>query len=196
MEYLKPNKQREQSLHTIEAIRTAVDRLVPINGFENMTVRDICHEANISSGTFYHHFKSKSELMVDRSNRTYDYFNVLYNTKLVHMEPMDALRELIIEWNIYIKRRVLPVLKYYMHAVLDHPEYTRGVIRDMCREQIEKGQANDSIRNDYSSDDILKMLDVLTLGTSYCQCFFQGTLLENDAVLKQMLDWLETLKRN
>ena len=41
-------------------------------GIENTTIRDICAEANVSIGSFYHHFDGKDELLSIFSNKMDD----------------------------------------------------------------------------------------------------------------------------
>lgn len=47
-----------------ENIFTVAMKLMKKIGYENLTIRDICDQADISTGMFYRHFKSKDELLV------------------------------------------------------------------------------------------------------------------------------------
>lgn len=53
---------RENDNHTLEAIRSAVDKMVVEIGYDNMTIRGICDEVGIAIGTFYHYFSMKELL--------------------------------------------------------------------------------------------------------------------------------------
>lgn len=33
------------------------------NGYENLSIKNICEEAGVSNGSFYHHFKTKDDLL-------------------------------------------------------------------------------------------------------------------------------------
>lgn len=42
---------------------TRLTEIIERRGYENLTIRDICREAEISIGTFYHYFNEKSDLV-------------------------------------------------------------------------------------------------------------------------------------
>ncbi len=50
--------------NTHEQIQLAAIHAVAANGYQAMSVRDICAQANISSETFYKHFSDKQEVML------------------------------------------------------------------------------------------------------------------------------------
>ena len=53
----------KKSQKTISKIIEVTQKLLEEKGFVNVTIRDICKAANISTGSFYSHFNSKEELM-------------------------------------------------------------------------------------------------------------------------------------
>lgn len=56
-------KRESGSNATKEKIREAAITLFKENGYENVTVVQICEAANITKRTFYYHFESKDELL-------------------------------------------------------------------------------------------------------------------------------------
>ncbi len=50
-------------IKTEELIRSALLRLAETNTFDNIHIKDICNEANISRNAFYGHYESKYELL-------------------------------------------------------------------------------------------------------------------------------------
>ncbi|MBS6216940.1 MAG: TetR/AcrR family transcriptional regulator [Clostridiales bacterium] len=57
-------RRREQAKRTEQAILRAAVELLRRNQFDKVSVRDICREAGITTGAFYHHFKSKEEMLL------------------------------------------------------------------------------------------------------------------------------------
>ena len=55
-------RRKEQAQKTETAILNAALSLMREVGFEEVTVRDICQKAGITTGAFYYHFQSKEEL--------------------------------------------------------------------------------------------------------------------------------------
>jgi AcrR family transcriptional regulator len=55
---------QQRSEETRTRIMDAAIKLFSNNGYNKASVEDICTEAGISKGAFYHHFKSKQELFL------------------------------------------------------------------------------------------------------------------------------------
>ena len=62
MEYQQ--RRKEQARHTEQAILQAAMELSRQKSFDKVSVRDICQRAGITTGAFYHHFRSKEELLL------------------------------------------------------------------------------------------------------------------------------------
>lgn len=56
-------RRKEQSRRTEQAILQAALELFRAKSFDKVSVRDICRQAGITTGAFYHHFRSKEELL-------------------------------------------------------------------------------------------------------------------------------------
>ena len=52
-------RRKEQAQQTEQAILQAAMELARENSFDKVSVRDICQRAGITTGAFYHHFRSK-----------------------------------------------------------------------------------------------------------------------------------------
>ena len=52
-----------QAIKSKQNIYNAAMNLIKEMGVDKFTINDICHELNISVGAFYHHFKSKEDLL-------------------------------------------------------------------------------------------------------------------------------------
>ncbi len=61
MEYSE--RRKAQSKQTEQGILRAALELMRDKGYENVSVRDICAKAGITTGAFYHHFPSKEALI-------------------------------------------------------------------------------------------------------------------------------------
>ena len=56
-------KQKLKSQETKERIFEATKAIMQKNGYENLSIKNICEEAGVSNGSFYHHFKTKDDLL-------------------------------------------------------------------------------------------------------------------------------------
>ena len=59
----RPPKRENPEENRDKIIRAAI-ALVETQGADAVTVRQICSEANLATGTFYYHFKNKDDLMM------------------------------------------------------------------------------------------------------------------------------------
>lgn len=57
------SKQQQKSKETKERIFRAAKRIIQKMGYEELSIKNICEEAGVSNGSFYHHFKTKDDLL-------------------------------------------------------------------------------------------------------------------------------------
>lgn len=57
------SKQQLKSRETKERIFQAARRILQKSSYENLSIKNICEEAGVSNGSFYHHFKTKDDLL-------------------------------------------------------------------------------------------------------------------------------------
>lgn len=57
------SKQQLKSRETKERIFQAAKRILQRSSYDNLSIKNICEEAGVSNGSFYHHFKTKDDLL-------------------------------------------------------------------------------------------------------------------------------------
>lgn len=57
------SKQQLKSKETKERIFQAAKLIIQKSGYENLSIKNICEQAGVSNGSFYHHFKTKDDLL-------------------------------------------------------------------------------------------------------------------------------------
>ncbi|MDR1018524.1 MAG: TetR/AcrR family transcriptional regulator [Lachnospiraceae bacterium] len=57
------SKQQQKSLATKHKIFEAAKLILGRDGYENLSIKNICQESGVSNGSFYHHFKTKDDLL-------------------------------------------------------------------------------------------------------------------------------------
>ena len=63
MQHAELSKQQLKSKETKEKIFQAAKRILQKGGYETLSIKNICEEAGVSNGSFYHHFKTKDDLL-------------------------------------------------------------------------------------------------------------------------------------
>lgn len=61
----EPTKRQLQAMASKKKIFDTAQALFAAHGYENVTVADICREADVSVGLFYNYFKSKSDISAE-----------------------------------------------------------------------------------------------------------------------------------
>lgn len=56
-------KQQQKSKETKARIFKAAKSILQKKGYEQLSIKNICEEAGVSNGSFYHHFKTKDDLL-------------------------------------------------------------------------------------------------------------------------------------
>lgn len=57
------SKQQLKSKETKAKIFRAAKHILQKKGYEELSIKNICEEAGVSNGSFYHHFKTKDDLL-------------------------------------------------------------------------------------------------------------------------------------
>lgn len=57
------SKQQRKSKETKERIFQAAKQILQRDGYEQLSIKNICEAAGVSNGSFYHHFKTKDDLL-------------------------------------------------------------------------------------------------------------------------------------
>lgn len=173
-------KRDEQATQTKNNIIRVALNLIQKKGYHNMSIRQLCQEAGISTGAFYHHFSSKEEMInkgfalyddaLDLLLQHYEFHNpvedikfiLLHQTKFVMEESANLTKELYIaQLSTDVKYSVKPVRKYYQTVEeLAGKALEKGMIHtDMTVHEltsflirINRGVIIDWCLNDYSYD--------------------------------------------
>lgn len=166
-------KRVEQAAQTKSNIIRVALNLIQKKGYHNMSIRQLCLEAGISTGAFYHHFSSKDE-MINKGFALYDEaldlllqryqfndpvedikFILLHQTKYVMEESANLTKELYIaQLSTDVKYSVKPARKYYQ----------------TIEELVEKAVQNDMIHNDMTVHELTSFLIRINRGVIFDWC--------------------------
>lgn len=115
------NIRKKQALETKKRLLNCIKELLHTNTIENIQIKDICKAAGVSTGAFYHHFPSKSQIIIE-----------LYT-------EIDE----IFEKEIYPRYKDLPsreaIIGYIMEKVKHALSYDNHIIGSVYRAQIDTG---------------------------------------------------------
>ena len=190
------NKRELQYQRTLEAIRQSVDELVLKEGFDKLTIRGVCKKAGINHGTFYHYFKSKDDLIIDRQNRFNTFFSDLYEKELQHLPSREALKLYTKEYIHYIQTRLLPMLISFEKTLLSLS--AKGRLEDNSAQKIlikliQSGIAEGYITSEHSAESLYNLFQIFFLGIRVRFCHTFGESLPDASTEEEILKWIDTL---
>ena len=62
-EKVELSRQQRKSQETREKIFQAAKKILQKKGYDELSIKNICEVAGVSNGSFYHHFKTKDDLL-------------------------------------------------------------------------------------------------------------------------------------
>lgn len=163
-------RRKEQAQKTETTILNAALELMRKDGFEAVTVRDICKHAGITTGAFYHHFKSKEELF-DKGFAPLDQFMEKALAKQPEDEPAARLKVILDRYALFMENCGTLAAQYYQRrlgnpdtASLDPTHYIHKVLEN-CFAQAQK-QGYCVLRDDPAWT------------AEFCYCHFRGVVID------------------
>jgi len=115
--------KQERSQETQSAIMHAALRLSTKKDIETITIRDICSEAGVSVGAFYHHFSSRQDLFY----RAYESFDRDFTAHMLNRKqdktPLQSLMDLLLFQVSYVAHEGAGAVSMYYRAILNDPSH-------------------------------------------------------------------------
>ena len=172
------SKQQLKSQETKKKIFLAAKNILKINGYESLSIKNICEEAGVSNGSFYHHFKTKDDLLsyyieeqpsinpelLDTPSCLTDVKNAVIH---VYLNYVKYCRELGVEFmaNYYTpKNQSLNPLK---RTARSYPIVT---VREYLQQSMEAG----IIRSSLNLDEITTDIRMIVIGNVFEWCLKEG----------------------
>ena len=109
-------KRKRQSKRTEALILETALRLMKEHGFDGVSIREICREAGITTGAFYHHFTSKDVLLLACFAPLKGKLSGAWET-YANAEPMERIRQMVIAYADYMSQEGDLLSKYYQYRL-------------------------------------------------------------------------------
>lgn len=194
MENKMTNRQK-QALETKKRIYTKTKELMETKDFSNLTVSEICKNANVSIGSFYHYFQSKEDVLTMIYSFEENFENLPQG-----LSPSESIlflfqRELqtIEEYGADLLSQFLKmqILKYNGHVVeADSPFYKK--IDTLVLEGIQCGE----LHKDNNHTRIVDALLRIYRGSFFDWAVYNGNYDLQERAIHDLTYFLASLKTN
>lgn len=182
----KISKKVLQGIETKKRLIDCAYTLFREKGYNNVTVDDIIEKANSSKGGFYTHFSNKDEILfsmgylldevymdflemdfknkctIDKISLFIDYFFKIVEER-IGIDFISVIYSSQIKDSISNRFLITPERKYYQILV----------------QIIEEGKGKNEIKNEFTTEYIVRILTTCIRGVVYDWCFSRGTFAIN-----------------
>jgi len=154
------------SAETQRKLMDAVVRLAREKNYDNITVQEICTAAGVSTGSFYHQFHSKDELV----HEAYQSIDWLLTEEFVSLyrdlPPLEALDCLLRRYVTYVQEKIGLIIAQYYQVLLKNPnipryDYNRPYCREIRRivaQAADEGAITDRFDPDYLTWSVMRLI--------------------------------------
>ena len=174
------NMGKKNSRNTKGRIISAAWELFFTQGYENTTIEEIIEESHTSRGSFYHYFEGKDALLSSLSYLFDEKYEELITTLNPQMSAFDTLMYLNEELFGMIENRISLDLLARLYSsqlitkgekhLLDH----NRVYYRLLKKIVLKGQENGELRDDMTSNEIVKAYALFERALLYDWCLSNG----------------------
>ncbi len=171
-----------QGMQTKQKIFEAAMSMFQNKGYDNVSIDDIVNSCNVSKGSFYHHFKSKKDVIIQHYSEEVGKLTDSYTmdpdyeaskTKCI-IDLLNHLLYLCIKFGLDCSRQVL--MGYLDESVaLDKEDPAFKLIEKLMKEGISKGEFN-------KDTDIYRAIDSLNSINFGSLCMWISSRGEIDAL--------------
>lgn len=180
MEQEKLTQRKQQALDTRRKIFNTALNLIKEKGFDKVSVDDICVACGVSKGAFYHHFKSKLDIMSESESLIND---MLENIQIHESDGsikekllilMGSILDVVEKSGVEVTRQ-LTVVTTGGHYIQQENRntfaiHTRKLIQQILAEAVEKGELSPETNKEASTEIIMTFLS----GMIADWCIFNG----------------------
>jgi AcrR family transcriptional regulator len=164
-------------------------------GYEKVSINDICKAAGVSTGAFYHHFKSKDQILAEEFKKTDDFYRELLEELAGMGDYTEKLRAFGVSTMKHIAGMGLARLKVTYHTQIG-PDKKAPFLGNESRALYtimealyREGQKEGVLRDDMPSEELARLAIHCYRGIIYDWCLANGSFDMVEAADK-MLDLL------
>lgn len=175
----KMTKRKLQAIASRKHILKTAMELTVEKGFSQVSIQDICQKAGVSTGAFYHYFKSKEEIVL----AWYEGSDARYREEVIpavmadeHKSMSEKIEKYLFEMAFYAEENGVENITQLYRAQLgvDNTSFIYGAraLPDGLLNLILEGQEKGEISGEINAEQIKEELLIIMRGSilHWCQC--------------------------
>lgn len=166
-------RRQLQSRQTERQILETALTLMREQGYDKISVRDICAQSGITTGAFYHHFPSKEAMVLSGIGALDSYIKDTLSSRPEKEPPLDRLRSILEAYIDFMEKESGELTgQYYLIRIsnsqcgsrLDPDRYIERVMVECFQQAKELGLVQDTFSPQWAA--------------SFCYRYFRGLVLD------------------
>ncbi len=176
--YSEETSRDIQARETRKKIYDAAWHLIEEQGFEKVSVDKICSRAGVAKGSFYHHFKSKGDLIIEGYSLCDKYFENEVEGKLLSANTAGKIVEFVGHQMKYAEDMGIDLMREVYKAQLEFgTRFFISAERSLPRilkQIIIEGHSCGELKKDMDADYITAFILRFSRGLIYDWCLREG----------------------
>ena len=172
-------RQYKKSEASKRAILSAAHKLIVEKGFEKTSIKEIVQESGLSVGSFYHHFRSKDDLLNEAFLEFDDQLTEEAFARYDRMSALDAIKAVLIEQTEYTESIGPNLMSEYYRALLQNKNRNavnpQRAYYQAVKTYVEKAQQLGALSKRHDSSTIARYLIRSVRGTLVDWCLHDGS---------------------
>ena len=177
--------RKQQAYQTKEKLLSISLKLIREHGFDNVKISDICNEAGVSTGAFYHHLNNKAGIVIAAYSKCDDYFYDIVYPSLKERKDTDVVLDYLkAQLQYAVTSGVDLCIQIYKAQLTEGTEFFLSSNRTLPSGLIlliKSLQESGLVSTDCSDEEIGNELLLISRGCLYhwCQCRGNYDLIEH-----------------
>ncbi|WP_206458237.1 TetR/AcrR family transcriptional regulator [Anaerovorax sp. IOR16] len=186
-----------QAENTKNRILDEALKLMEQKNYDDISIKEICKNSGVSVGAFYHHFISKSGIVVAAYERTDDFFQTNIIKKIDYSNIKKAIVLYLCEQGAYAEYAGIDIIRNIYKAQMDNGSMfflskDRALPKGL-HDLIVKGQETGQLSKSKDADQITDELLIISRGVIYNWALSSGNYQISDKMTAIVCGFLESL---
>ncbi len=171
-------KQQQKSRATKDKIFLAAKDILQRDGYDALSIKNICELAGVSNGSFYHHFSTKEDLLSYYIEHLPGNNSHMFSTPSSLDEAIHSIIQVYLNYVDYCQELGVAFLSnYYVprnEALNPHKRTERAYPIITVQQYLERGIEAGTLKTDLEMDDITTDIRMLIIGNVFEWCINNG----------------------
>jgi AcrR family transcriptional regulator len=190
----KQTQRQQQAIDTKNKILCVIREMLKKKSFDELRIEEICRNADVSVGAFYHHFMSKDGIIIELYRETDKLFETQVAAGLQAREPAERVLEYLMCQCEYAQEMGISLMQNVYKAQINHGNRfflsaERGLPR-VLEQLVKKAQESGQLDEAVPAKELTAQLLLVSRGVIYNWCQREGNYdirTVADSILRRFL---------